>query len=91
MKYTLAELNKKYQGKDIFINATMVPSFNWSNRGIKEFTIKTSSVCRENFETLEAINKRHNWGGDYILSLLIAIAAGAASNREKNSEEELDK
>ncbi len=59
MKYTLAELNKKYQGKDIFINATMIPSFNWSNRGIKEFTIQTSNVCRENFETLEAINRRH--------------------------------
>jgi|TARA_B100000282_G_scaffold147498_1_gene106195 hypothetical protein len=59
MKYTLAELNKKYQGKDIFINATMVPSFNWTNRGIKEFTIQTSNVCRENFETLEAINRRH--------------------------------
>ena len=59
-KYTLEQLNKKYHNKDIFINASMVPSFNWSNRGIKEFTIKTSSVCRENFETLDAINRRFN-------------------------------
>lgn len=58
-KYTLEQLNKKYQNKDIFINSKMVPSFDWSNKSIKEFTIKTSTVERENFETLEAINRRH--------------------------------
>ena len=59
-KYTLEQLNKKYHNKDIFINASRVPSYDWSDRGIAEFTIKTSSVCRENFETLDAINIRFN-------------------------------
>lgn len=63
--FTLKELNKKYGGKEIFLNVKMVPSFNWKERGTVEVeVIKTSSVVRENFQSLQEINFRfRNHGG----------------------------
>tara|TARA_R100001143_G_C3252452_1_gene84153 strand:+ start:217 stop:411 length:195 start_codon:yes stop_codon:yes gene_type:complete len=57
--FTLKELNKKYGGKEIFLNIRMVPSFNWKEKGTVEVeVIKTSSVVRENFQSLQEINFR---------------------------------
>ena len=63
--FTLKELNKKYGGKEIFLNIRMVPSFNWKEKGTVEVeVIKTSSVVRENFQSLQEINFRfRNHGG----------------------------
>jgi hypothetical protein len=50
---TWKQVQKKYGYKDIYLNMSREPFYNWSDRETPEYTIhKTSRVCRENFMTV---------------------------------------
>jgi len=47
---TWKQVQKKYGNKDIQLNISREPFYNWKDRNIPEFTIhKTSKLVRENF------------------------------------------
>ena len=49
-KLTWKQVQKKYGNKDIQLNLSREPFYNWKDRNIPEFTIhKTSELVRENF------------------------------------------
>ena len=49
-KLTWKQVQKKYGNKDIQLNLSREPFYNWKDRNIPEFTIhKTSKLVRENF------------------------------------------
>ena len=63
MLYTKKQLDKKFGGKEIYLLIRKVPAWNWPNRGEEVFEVgKTSRVLRENFNSMEMLEKRGFFG-----------------------------
>ncbi len=66
-KLTWKQVQKKYGNKDIQLNLSREPFYNWKDRNIPEFTIhKTSKLVRENFMS---VSEWENYYSRHRLSL----------------------
>lgn len=62
MKYTKKQLDKKFGGKEIYLLISKVPRWNWGGDEEVFEVGKTSRVLRENYNSLDMLERRGFFG-----------------------------